>query len=75
MAIRYILTDYVERAMSLAGFEMLEDHAYGGRVPQCPGVVAFGPTLRSCKAQLRSTLEDWLLLGLKLGHTPNGCHF
>jgi predicted RNase H-like HicB family nuclease len=69
MAIRYVLTEYVERAMSLAVFEMLEDHTYGGRIPLCPGVVAFGSTLRSCKAELRSTLEDWLLLGLKLGHT------
>lgn len=24
--------------------------------------------LRECERELRSTLEDWLLIGLKLGH-------
>jgi len=31
-------------------------------------VVAFGATLSECKDELRSTLEDWILVGLKLGH-------
>jgi hypothetical protein len=31
-------------------------------------VVAFGTTLRECEDALRSTLEDWILVGLKLGH-------
>jgi len=35
---------------------------------QCKGVVAFGATLRECEDELRSTLEDWILVGLKLGH-------
>jgi predicted RNase H-like HicB family nuclease len=34
----------------------------------CRGVIAFGKTLRECEAELRSTLEDWVLVGLKLGH-------
>jgi hypothetical protein len=34
----------------------------------CPGVVAFGTTLRECEDVLRATLEDWILVGLKLGH-------
>ncbi len=32
------------------------------------GGVAFGTTLRECEDELRSTLEDWILIGLKLGH-------
>jgi len=32
------------------------------------GVVAFGKTLRECEYELHSTLEEWILLGLKLGH-------
>jgi hypothetical protein len=31
-------------------------------------VIAFSSTLRGCEEELRSTLEDWLLVGLKLGH-------
>jgi hypothetical protein len=25
-------------------------------------------TLRECETELQSTLEDWILVGLKLGH-------
>jgi hypothetical protein len=31
-------------------------------------VAAFGATLRECENELRSTLEDWILVGLRLGH-------
>jgi hypothetical protein len=29
---------------------------------------AEGKTLEKCREELRSTLEDWILLGLQLGH-------
>ena len=64
----FILTDYLERALALAEFDKLEDGTFSGRIPVCTGVVAFGNTLRECETQLRSTLEDWVLVGLKLGH-------
>ena len=32
------------------------------------GVIAFGMSLQQCEAELRSTLEDWILVGIKLGH-------
>jgi len=66
---RYILTDYVESALSQAKFERLNDASYAGTIPECSGVVSFGADLSACKDELRSTLEDWLLVGLKLGHT------
>jgi len=31
-------------------------------------VVAFATSLRECEYELRSTLEDWILLGLQLKH-------
>jgi predicted RNase H-like HicB family nuclease len=34
----------------------------------CKGVIAFGKTLRECEEELRSVLEDWILLGFKLKH-------
>ena len=64
----YILTEYLGRAMAQAVFEKFEDGTYGGRIPSCPGVVAFGASLRECSENLRSTLEDWVLLGMKLTH-------
>jgi predicted RNase H-like HicB family nuclease len=68
MKVRFILTSYVEKALKEALYDKLEDGSYSGRIPPCPGVVAFAPDLRGCEEELRSTLEDWLLTGLKLGH-------
>jgi predicted RNase H-like HicB family nuclease len=68
MRVRFILTDYVNQALAKAVYDKLEDGTFAGRIPLCPGVVAFGRTLPECEAELRSTLEDWILVGLKLGH-------
>ncbi|MGA2516703.1 MAG: type II toxin-antitoxin system HicB family antitoxin [Thermodesulfobacteriota bacterium] len=67
-AIRYILSEYVEKVMAKAVYDKLEDGTFAGRIPPCKGVVAFGKTLRECEDELHSTLEDWILVGLKLGH-------
>ncbi len=69
MTVRYILTDYVSQALAQAVYDKLEDGTFAGRIPPCAGVIAFGATLQECQAELRSTLEDWILVGLKLGHT------
>ncbi len=68
MITRFILTECVEQAMSLASYDKLEDGTYAGKIQPCHGVIAFGSTLRQCENELRSVLEDWILLGLKLGH-------
>jgi predicted RNase H-like HicB family nuclease len=68
MALRYVLTDYLEQALAQAVYDKLEDGTFSGRLPACPGVVAFGTSLSECEHELRSTLEEWILLGLKLGH-------
>lgn len=68
-AANYILSDYIERAMAQADYDKLEDASFAGRIACCKGVIAFGATLRECEGELRSTLEDWILVGLKLGHS------
>jgi len=68
MVVRFILTGYVEQAMAHAAYDKLEDGTFAGRIPPCKGVVAFGTTLRECEDELCSTLEDWILVGLELGH-------
>jgi predicted RNase H-like HicB family nuclease len=68
MASGYVLSDYVEQAMAQAIFDKLEDGSFTGRIPACQGVLAFGGSLRDCERELQSTLEDWILLGLRLGH-------
>jgi len=68
VASHYVLSDYVSEAMAQAAYEKLDDGSYAGRVPPCVGVMAFGASLRECENELRSTLEDWILLGLQLKH-------
>ncbi|MDQ1317423.1 MAG: hypothetical protein QG588_1075 [Candidatus Poribacteria bacterium] len=65
---QYILSDYVEQAMMQAVYDKLEDGTFAGRIPLCKGVIAFGNTLSECEIELHSTLEDWILMGLKFGH-------
>lgn len=65
----HILSDYIVLAMAQAEYDKLEDGTYGGVILPCAGVLAFGSTLKECETELRSTLEDWILVGLKLGHT------
>ena len=63
-----ILTEYISRAMQEAEYEEFDDGTFGATIPSCLGVVAFGDTLKDCADELRSTLEDWMLAGFKLGH-------
>jgi predicted RNase H-like HicB family nuclease len=69
MTTQFVLSDYVEQAMAQAVYDKLEDNSFVGRIPVCQGVIAFADTLKECADQLRSTLEDWVLVGLKLGHS------
>ncbi|MGA2544785.1 MAG: hypothetical protein ABSG78_24820 [Verrucomicrobiota bacterium] len=41
-------------------------------------MIVFGKTLKQCEVELRSTLEDWILVGLRPGHELAklaGAHF
>lgn len=67
---KYALTEYVKYAMARAVYDKLDDGTYAGKIPQCKGVVAFGKTLKQCENELQSTVEDWILVGLKMGHRP-----
>jgi len=65
---KFTLTDYISSALACAEYDKLEDGSFMGRVPKCKGVIAFAKSLRECEDELRSTLEDWILVGIKLGH-------
>jgi predicted RNase H-like HicB family nuclease len=62
------LTAYIEAALAQASYDKLEDGSFAGEIPDLQGIAAFGKTLRECQDELRSTLEDWILVGLRLGH-------
>jgi predicted RNase H-like HicB family nuclease len=69
MTKHYILSEYINQAMEQAVYDKLEENSFSGRIPLCKGVIAFGTALRICQEELRSVLEDWILVGLKLGHS------
>jgi predicted RNase H-like HicB family nuclease len=66
--VTFPLTTYIEAALELARYDKLEDGSFSGEIPKLKGVIAFGESLRACEYELRSTLEDWILVGLRLGH-------
>jgi predicted RNase H-like HicB family nuclease len=66
--VHFVISEYIECAMAEAEYDKLEDGTFSGRIPSCKGVVAFGATLYECEQELQSTLEDWLLMGFRLGH-------
>ncbi len=68
MSTRYVLSGYLDQAMAEAVYDKLEDGTFVGRIPPCKGVVACGNTLKECQDELCSTLEDWILIGIKLNH-------
>lgn len=63
-----MLTKYIENAMRLAHYELMENGRYFGSIPKCKGAWAEGRTLEECREALREVLENWVLLGLQLGH-------
>ena len=63
-----MLTDYLQRAMRHAKYEIMEHGRFFGTIPDCQGAWAEADTLEACREELQSVLEGWLLLGLQLGH-------
>jgi len=63
-----MLTTYIQHAMRLAKYEILEDGQYYGEIPGFQGVWAQAENLEACREELQSALEDWLVLGLRMGH-------
>lgn len=61
------LTDYIKRAMDSAVYEELEEGSWAGTIPECLGVLAFARDRESCEIELQSTLEDWMLVGFRMG--------
>ena len=63
-----MLTRYIQSAMHLAHYEMIEDdEPFYGEIPGIGGVWATGKTLEECRENLVSALEDWLLFSIAKG--------
>ena len=69
-----MITRYLREAIRRAKYKILDDGTYYGWIEELPGVWAAANNLEECRDELESVVEDWLLLGLRLGHniTPLG---
>ncbi|MGI8857812.1 MAG: type II toxin-antitoxin system HicB family antitoxin [Thermomicrobiales bacterium] len=65
-----MLTEFIEGAMRHAEYKRYDDGTVYGNieVPGFEGVWANEVTRKQTERELRSTLEDWLLLDLQLRH-------
>jgi len=63
-----MLIGYLQAAMRRAKYEILEDGAFYGEIPGFQGVFANADNLEDCRQQLQEVLEEWLVLGLRMGH-------
>ncbi|MBI4672875.1 MAG: type II toxin-antitoxin system HicB family antitoxin [Chloroflexi bacterium] len=64
-----MLTDYIRAAMKHAKYEIIDDGTFFATIPGLDGLWANAPTLEECREELQSTLEDWILVGVRRGHT------
>ena len=64
-----MLTAYINAALRKAHYEILsEGEGYFGAIDGLQGVWAQADTLEACREELREVLEEWMILGLKMGH-------
>lgn len=64
-----MLTAYINAALGNAHYEILpEGEGYFGAINGLQGVWAQGDTLEACREELREALEEWIILGLRMGH-------
>lgn len=57
-----MLSEYMAAAMRRAEYEQLEDGTWFAVIPGFEGLWANGPTRSDCERELRSALEDWILV-------------
>jgi len=64
-----MLTAYIKAALQKARYEILPDgEGYFGTIEGLQGVWAQAGTLEACREELQEVLEEWIVLGLKMGH-------
>lgn len=60
-----MLIEYIDEAMKLAEYELLEDKSFYGEIPGLDGVWANANKLEDCRAELQEVLEGWLIMRLR----------
>jgi predicted RNase H-like HicB family nuclease len=68
-----MIQEYLQKVMEAAHYELLEDdERFYGEIHNASGVSATGSTLEACRQELLEVLEEWILVGIAMGHhLPN----
>jgi len=60
-----MILQYIEKALSLAHYEIIDDEApFYGEVLGLDGVWACAKTLEECRLELGQVVEDWILYSI-----------
>ena len=62
-----MITEFIEKKIKKAKYELLEDGTYFGKIPGLRGVWANTKKLKDCHKELQEVLEGWLILKLRDG--------
>lgn len=71
--VQTIIDHWAREAIKNAVYEQLEDGRWYARVPGCPGAVATADSKCDVEYELFSVLEEWALLGMRLGDEIPKC--
>jgi len=65
----HMIQRYLRAAMLKAQFKKIENpEPVFGTIPGCAGAWATGKTEEECRRALEEVLEEWVLLGVRMGH-------
>lgn len=56
----------MHEAMRLAHYELMENGRFFATIPLLKGLWAEDATLEACREELQSTLEDWIMIKVRL---------
>ncbi|MBW4545414.1 MAG: type II toxin-antitoxin system HicB family antitoxin [Symplocastrum torsivum CPER-KK1] len=64
-----MIQEYLQKAMEAAHYELLENNeGFYGEIRSVSGVWATGITLEACRKELLEVLEEWVVVGIAMGH-------
>ena len=67
-----MLSEFIEKKLRSARYKILQNGSYFGEIPGLKGVWADADNLEDCRKELKSALEDWILIKLKDGDAIPG---
>lgn len=64
-----MLYEYIQKALEIAKYKILDDGSWFAEIPGFQGVWANAKTVEDCRKELMEVLEEWLILKIR-DHEP-----